>query len=57
MTPAIKQTGINKPKVGWHTLRRSYASLLLPAGRKPSREYGANAALNPEMTLATYAQP
>jgi site-specific recombinase XerD len=33
VTPAIKKTGITKPKLGWHTLRRSFASLLLSEGQ------------------------
>jgi hypothetical protein len=32
VTPAIEQAGIAKPKLGWHSLRRSCASLLLSTG-------------------------
>lgn len=32
VAPAIERAGIVKPKLGWHTLRRSYASLLLSSG-------------------------
>jgi len=32
VVPAIERAGITKPKLGWHTLRRSYASLLLSTG-------------------------
>jgi integrase len=32
VAPAIQRAGITKPKLGWHTLRRSYASLLRSSG-------------------------
>ena len=55
MTPAIEQAGITKPKIGWHSLRRSYASLLLSTGAslRVSMELMRSTA---EMTLSTYAQ-
>ncbi|MEO8736971.1 MAG: site-specific integrase [Edaphobacter sp.] len=56
VAPAILRAGINKPKLGWHTLRRSYASLLLATGAslRVSMELMRHATA--EMTLATYAQ-
>ena len=33
VAPAIERVGITKPGLGWHTLRRSYASLLFTAER------------------------
>jgi integrase len=56
VTPAILRAQINKPKLGWHTLRRSYASLLLATGAslRVSMELMRHATA--EMTLATYAQ-
>jgi integrase len=33
IVPAIERAGITKPNLGWHTLRRSYASLLLSSGK------------------------
>jgi integrase len=56
VAPAILRAEINKPKLGWHTLRRSYASLLLATGAslRVSMELMRHATA--EMTLATYAQ-
>jgi len=56
VAPAIERAGINKPKLGWHTLRRSYASLLLSSGAslRISMELMRHSTV--EMTLGTYAQ-
>jgi integrase len=56
VVPAIEAAGISKPKLGWHTLRRSYASLLLSSGvnLRVSMELMRHATA--EMTLARYAQ-
>ncbi len=56
MTPAIKQAGISKPKLGWHTLRRSFASLLLSEGASLRVSMELMRHSTPEMTLGTYAQ-
>jgi integrase len=56
VTPAIKQTGITKPKLGWHTLRRSFASLLLSEGASLRVSMELMRHSTPEMTLGTYAQ-
>jgi integrase len=54
--PAIKDAGINKPKLGWHSLRRSYASLLLASGASLRVSMELMRHSTPDMTLATYAQ-
>lgn len=56
VAPAIQRAGISKPKLGWHSLRRSFASLLLAEGAslRVSMELMRHA--TPNMTLATYAQ-
>jgi integrase len=56
VAPAIQRAGVNKPKLGWHTLRRSYASLLFStrANLRVSMELMRHSTA--EMTLATYAQ-
>ena len=41
VVPAIEAAGISKPKLGWHTLRRSYASLLLSSGVNLPSQHGA----------------
>lgn len=56
VTPAIKQAGIDKPKLGWHTLRRSFASLLLSEGASLRVSMELMRHSTPEMTLGTYAQ-
>jgi integrase len=54
--PAIEAAGITKPKLGWHTLRRSYASLLLSSGVSLRVSMELMRHSTAEMTLATYAQ-
>jgi integrase len=56
VTPAIKQAGISKPKLGWHTLSRSFASLLLSEGASLRVSMELMRHSTPEMTLGTYAQ-
>jgi integrase len=56
VVPAIEAAGINKPKLGWHTLRRSYASLLLSSGASLRVSMELMRHSTAEMTLATYAQ-
>lgn len=56
VTPAIQRAGITKPKLGWHTLRRSYASLLLSSGASLRVSMELMRHSTPEMTLGTYAQ-
>jgi integrase len=56
VAPAIQAAGIDKPKLGWHTLRRSYASLLLSSGVSLRVSMELMRHSTAEMTLATYAQ-
>ncbi len=56
VAPAIQAAGIDKPKLGWHTLRRSYASLLLSSGASLRVSMELMRHSTAEMTLATYAQ-
>jgi integrase len=56
VAPAINRAGITKPKLGWHTLRRSYASLLLSSGASLRVSMELMRHSTPEMTLGTYAQ-
>lgn len=56
VAPAIKAAEIDKPKLGWHTLRRSYASLLLSSGVSLRVSMELMRHSTAEMTLATYAQ-
>ena len=56
VTPAIERAGITKPKLGWHTLRRSYASLLLSSGASLRVSMELMRHSTAEMTLNTYAQ-
>jgi len=56
VVPAIERAGITKPKLGWHTLRRSYASLLLSTGISLRVGMELMRHSTPDMTLATYAQ-
>jgi integrase len=56
VVPAIERAGITKPKLGWHTLRRSYASLLLSSGASLRVSMELMRHSTPEMTLGTYAQ-
>ncbi len=54
--PAIEAARISKPKLSWHTLRRSYASLLLSSGVSLRVSMELMRHSTAEMTLATYAQ-
>jgi len=56
VAPAIERAGITKPNLGWHTLRRSYASLLLSSGASLRVSMGLMRHSTAEMTLQTYAQ-
>lgn len=56
VVPAIKRAEIRKPKLGWHTLRRSYASLLLSSGASLRVSMELMRHSTAEMTLGTYAQ-
>ena len=56
VAPAIERAKINKPKLGWHSLRRSYASLLLATGASLRVSMELMRHSTAEMTLATYAQ-
>jgi integrase len=56
VVPAIDRAGISKPGLGWHTLRRSYASLLLSSGASLRVSMELMRHSTAEMTLATYAQ-
>jgi integrase len=56
VVPAIQRAGIIKPKLGWHTLRRSYASLLLSSGASLRVSMELMRHSTPEMTLGLYAQ-
>jgi integrase len=56
VAPAIERAAISKPKLGWHTLRRSYASLLLATGASLRVSMELMRHSTAEMTLATYAQ-
>jgi integrase len=54
--PAIDRAKISKPKLGWHSLRRSFASLLLSTGASLRVSMELMRHSTAEMTLATYAQ-
>jgi integrase len=56
VAPAIERAEISKPKLGWHSLRRSYASLLLATGASIRVSMELMRHSTAEMTLATYAQ-
>ena len=56
MVLAIERAGITKLKLGWHTLRRSYASLLLSTGISLRVNMELMRHSTPDITLATYAQ-
>jgi len=56
VAPAITRAKVNKPKLGWHTLRRSYASLLFATGASLRVSMELMRHSTAEMTLATYAQ-
>jgi integrase len=56
VVPAILRAEINKPKLGWHSLRRSYASLLLSYGASLRVSMELMRHSTAEMTLATCAQ-
>ncbi|MDE1161319.1 MAG: site-specific integrase [Acidobacteriaceae bacterium] len=54
--PALARAGITKPNLGWHTLRRSFASLLLSEGANLRTSMELMRHSTAEMTLGTYAQ-
>jgi integrase len=56
VVPAIGRVSITKPNLGWHTLRRSYASLLLSSGISLRVSMELMRHSTPEMTLGLYAQ-
>jgi len=56
IVPAIERAGITKPKLAWHTLRRSDASLLVSTGISLRVSMERMRHSTPDMTLATYAQ-
>ena len=56
VVPAIGRAGITKPKLGWHSLRRSFASLLLSSGASLRVSMELMRHSTAEMTLGTYAQ-
>jgi integrase len=56
VAPGIQAAGIDKPRLGWHTLRRSFASLLLSSGASLRVSMELMRHSTAEMTLATYAQ-
>ena len=56
VAPAVIRAKIEKPKIGWHTLRRSFASLLLSSGASLRVSMELMRHSTAEMTLATYAQ-
>jgi integrase len=56
VAPAIARAKVDKSKVGWHTLRRSFASLLLSSGASLRVSMELMRHSTAEMTLATYAQ-
>jgi integrase len=56
VAPAIQAAGIDKPRLGWHTLRRTFASLLLSSGASLRVSMELMRHSTAEMTLATYAQ-
>ena len=56
VAPAIDRAKVNKPKLGWHSLRRSFASLLLATGASLRVSMELMRHSSAEMTLGTYAQ-
>jgi integrase len=56
VVPAIERAGITKSNLGWHTLRRTYASLLLSSGISLRVSMELMRHSTPEMTLGLYAQ-
>ena len=56
IAPAIDRAEVKKQKLGWHSLRRSYASLLLSSGASLRVSMELMRHSTPEMTLGTYAQ-
>jgi integrase len=56
VAPAIDRAEVKKQKLGWHSLRRSYASLLLSSGASLRVSMELMRHSTPEMTLGTYAQ-
>jgi integrase len=56
IAPAITRADIKKPKLRWHTLRRSYASLLLTTGADLRTSMELMLHVTSAMTLETYGQ-
>jgi integrase len=56
VTPAIKRLGIVKSRPGWHSLRRTYDSLLLSSGASLRVTMELMRHSTAEMTLARYAR-
>jgi len=56
VAPAIDRAKITKRKLGWHSLRRSYASLLLSSGASLRVSMELMRHSTSEMILQTYAQ-
>lgn len=56
VAPAIERAGIDKPKLGWHSLRRSYASLLLSSGADLRTAMELMRHVTSAMTLEVYSQ-
>jgi site-specific recombinase XerD len=56
VAPAIDRAKITKLKLGWHSLRRAYASLLLSSGASLRVSMELLRHSTQEMTLGTYAQ-
>jgi site-specific recombinase XerD len=56
VAPAIDRAKITKLKLGWHSLRRSYAPLLLSSGASLRVSMELMRHSTQEMTLGTYAQ-
>jgi integrase len=52
----IERVGVTKSKLGLHSLRRTYASLLLSSGASVRVSMELMRHSTPEMTLGTYAQ-
>ncbi|MES2391044.1 MAG: site-specific integrase [Acidobacteriota bacterium] len=56
VAPAIERAKITKLKIGWHSLRRSYASMLFATGASLRVSMELMRHSTAEMTLSTYAQ-
>jgi integrase len=54
VVPAIERAVITKPKLGWHSLQRNYASLLPPGGASLRVNMKLMRHSTPEMMLGRY---